>query len=356
MLGVENRDTGAELWRHVLAADGDITGAAWEEVPAATNGFGNDNNFFIAELTQFQAPNVLYASTLNGFDGMELWTVQKCDEKEPEVAPVFTGGWPNGPVPCPIPPINVPMLGTLDLCVTNSGALTLKTAMTNFGPALFLGTVNYVLGASLFVSFDGSNFIPIFIFGNGDIRQSYVWSMEEYKGRLYIGTFQRPNLLNLFGIDFSGIDQFSADQVSAGATTLQNITSTARNTMFLPNAPPLPGITGGVGIGTADIGTADIGAANSGLLDDVVESGEFSLLSLDLNDFGLMSIPTLVTETSDAFGSCYPYGIRTMTTYEDKLIIGTAGASSAGGTLILEATHIDDSSKSGKGKGKGKSA
>jgi hypothetical protein len=64
----------------------------------------------------------------------------------------------------------------------------------------FVRTVNYILGTSLFVSFNRTIFLPVFLFGNGNGILSYVWSMEIYCGRLYIGTFGRPNLRGI--IDF----------------------------------------------------------------------------------------------------------------------------------------------------------
>ena len=328
-VGVENRDTGAQLWRHPLDADGNLTsGGSWLQVPAANNGFGNSNNYFISELVlDPRSNNELYAGTLNGFDGMELWKITSCVAAEVTgvgTSQIFSGGWPGGPVPCPLPTV-----GPTDLCITNSGALTLQTAMTNKGWALFLGTVNYIFGASLFVSFDGTNFIPIFLFGNGDDRLSYVWSMEVYKGRLYIGTFQRPNLRNFLDLPSSlgvsaGMEDPLEDINPEDAVEYMQLLEDLAGSPF---SPVLPGITDQLG---------DID------LDEVVESGEFTLFSLYLSGFNTSVFPpvSVVTETSDSFGSCYQYGIRTMTLYEDKLILGTAGASSRGGTLVFEATGL----------------
>jgi hypothetical protein len=339
--GTENRDSGAELWRHALVdAGGDITGDSWEAVPAGANGFGNANNYFITELVRIPRANTLYAGTLNGLDGMELWSITSCNATnvaEVVAMPVFDGGWPSGPIPCPLPPIDLPEIGLIDLCVTNSGALTLQVAETSDGPALFLGTVNYVFGASLFVTFDGSNFIPVYLFGNGDFRQSYVWSMEEYNGRLYIGTFGRPNLLDVLGIDLPNIDLKDIDNLDPEEFVrymqLLYLQLGGTNEM-----PVIPGVTSDADAmaGAGDGGFPDFN------LDDVVESGQFSLLSLDLDGFESSNtqspIPPIVTETDDSFGSCYPYGLRTMAVYQDKLILGSAGASSRGGTLVYEAT------------------
>jgi hypothetical protein len=217
----------------------------WEQV--VDDGFDNPNNYFISELVPNPFPggdNSLYAGTLNGFDGMELWKIMSCQEDavaDVVTSQVFGGGWP-GPSECPLPSI-----GLISLCVTNSGALTLQTATINifpYGskPALFLGTVNYILGASLFVSIDGTNFLPVFLFGNGDDRLSYVWSMQEYMGRLYIGTFQRPNLRNLldlpsdFDLDISSVDALDPDKVETYMSFLEDLGGSF-------DTPALPGIT-----------------------------------------------------------------------------------------------------------------
>lgn len=345
-VGVENRDSGAQLWRHKLVDSGAITGTLWEAVTAATNGFGNPNNYFITELVQIPEPNILYAGTLNGLDGMELWRITSCDAinvAEVAATQVFGGGWPNE---CPLPPIDLPKIGPLDLCATNSGALTLHVAQTSIGPALFLGTLNYVFGASLFVTFDGIDFIPIYRFGNGDFRQSYVWSMEEYNGRLYVGTFGRPNLLYLLGIDLPNIDLQDIDWDAPSPNLDPEQFAKYMQLMYLQlggtnDMPVIPGIT-------ADAGTMAGGAATGSggfpdfNVDDIVESGQFSLFSLNLSEFSDPPKPkfpvSLVTETDDSFGSCYPYGLRTMAVYEDKLLLGSAGASHRGGTLVYEAT------------------
>lgn len=332
-VGVENRNTGAQLWRHQLLGDGILSpSGSWERVPAANNGFGNPSNYFISglELNPW-SPNSLYAGTLNGLNGMELWKITSCGASnvaQVGTSRIFGGGWPSGPEKCPHPTV----LG-FDLCITNSGALTLTTASTNFGPALFLGAVNYIFGASLFVSFDGNAFFPIFISGNGDNRLSYVWSMKVYKNRLYIGTFQRPNIKNFLDIPnrlanfFASITEnrpvLQPWDIDPELVTdyIQFLESLGGSTMM----PVLPGFT-----------QEDID------LDDVVESGKFTLFSLDLFGFNRTSIPPIVTvtETSDSFGTCDQYGIREMVVYQDKLIIGSAGASSDGGALVFEAASL----------------
>jgi hypothetical protein len=111
------------------------------------------------------------------------------------------------------------------------------------------------------------------------------------------------------------------------------------------DTPALPGITNNL----LDLDNLDLGDLDPGNLDldEVVESGEFTLFSVDLSPdffFSLVKLAqgnplvTVDTETLDSFGSCYQYGVRTMSVYNDKLILGSAGASSKGGTLVFEAT------------------
>jgi hypothetical protein len=347
-VGVENRDTGAQLWRHPLDAHGDLDpNGSWKHVPAANDGFGNPNNFFISDLVLDPLRNnTLYASTINGFEGMELWRISHCDvhdSSDVAASVVFDGGWPTGPLPCPLPTIELPSIGrklskgkggngskaakeggdstSIDLCVTNSGILTLTTV----GKAVFVGTLNYIFGASLFVTFDGEHFLPVFLFGNGDDRNSYVWAMEEYDGRLYIGTFGRPNLRNIIDIPDdididldlpSSLSDINAQDIGGLLQLLQGLGSAI-------DLSALPGIT-------AELGDID--------LDAIADSGEFSLFSLDPNEYtGDPLHPyEVVTETTNSFGSCFPYGIRTMAVLENKLVIGSAGASSDGGTLVYE--------------------
>ena len=53
---------------------------------------------------------------------------------------------------------------------------------------MFMGTVNYFDGASLYYSLNGEEFMPIDTNGLG-MRAAYVWSMTRYDDRVYVGTF-----------------------------------------------------------------------------------------------------------------------------------------------------------------------
>ena len=281
-VGVENRISGAHLYRAALGADGDVgTMPKWEIV--TENGFGNSNNLFISELEIFG--NGLYAGTLNRRNGMELWKTMTCDSASvPVFTNVFDSGWPNAT--CPLP---LPLLPRVDSCITNSGVLTLKTVENTSGDdLLFIGTVNYVLGASLFAMFPDDTIVPVFLFGNGDLTLSYIWSMELYQNRLFIGTFERPNLVNL---DYN-------------------------YTMGPPFSPS-------------------------------IANAEFTLFSLDPysnflpdpnSQVEALRNPNVAYETTDSFGTCFQYGVPSMAVNGDTggLVIGTAGAARDGGTLVFE--------------------
>ena len=54
---------------------------------------------------------------------------------------------------------------------------------------LYIGTMNFVKGATLWVNDDpqGLSFVPVFVEGNGNRWNSYVWNLREFNGRLYVG-------------------------------------------------------------------------------------------------------------------------------------------------------------------------
>lgn len=55
---------------------------------------------------------------------------------------------------------------------------------------LYIGNTDLNLGFSL-MTFDGTNFRPITFDGFGDPNNAYAWSMAEFNGRLYLGTFNQ---------------------------------------------------------------------------------------------------------------------------------------------------------------------
>jgi hypothetical protein len=58
-----------------------------------------------------------------------------------------------------------------------------------FKNRLYVGTANFFLGFSLHRTIDGYNWKQIGKLGFGDIRSKYNWDLVEYRGRLFLGTF-----------------------------------------------------------------------------------------------------------------------------------------------------------------------
>ena len=76
--------------------------------------------------------------------------------------------------------------------IGNSAAMDLVV----YGGKLYVGTMNFFVGTSLFVTADGVNFNTVYVNGNGDARNAYTWWMQEYNGRLYVATFNTGDLLD----------------------------------------------------------------------------------------------------------------------------------------------------------------
>jgi len=303
-VGVENRATGAQIFRRRLepGGQGDLSEDDWESV--VDDGFGNSNNLFVSDLAVFEGE--MYAGTINAFEGMELWKTATCDEDVPESV-VFeneiSGGYPSADVSL----------------VTNSGALTIETIDTGKGPRMmFLGTVNLFFGASLFVkTSDRPDWTPVFLFGDGNLSLSYVWSMEYYKGRLYIGTFDRSNLPSL-------LPQLTFDLPLA----LGSGADPAAVEDFLPIL--LNELEVVSRLSTEEYTIAELLEMIGGL----APTGKYTLFSLDPKKVR----DSLVEETTDGYGGdSAQYGIRTMVSHKGDLILGTAGADSQSGALIFKA-------------------
>lgn len=65
---------------------------------------------------------------------------------------------------------------------------------------LYFGTMNFESGAGLYVSTDddGTMFEALFKDGNENRMNAYVWYLQEYNGRLYIGTFKMFGEFDLY--------------------------------------------------------------------------------------------------------------------------------------------------------------
>lgn len=165
-VGAENRSTGAQIFRHKVVEGGGLDDSSdWERVGEL--GFGDTFNFFVSEFVVYQGS--LYGSTLNGLNGAELWRTAQCGNPVAEEVifeNVIRGGLGNR---------------------LNQGILTMRNIND---AALLIGTVNYLQGASLFID-DGSGSEFRLIFDNGwtSFFNSYVWAIEEFQGRIYLGTY-----------------------------------------------------------------------------------------------------------------------------------------------------------------------
>lgn len=63
---------------------------------------------------------------------------------------------------------------------------------------LYIGNTDLTLGFSL-LSYDGTNFNSVTLDGFGDPNNAYSWSMAEFNGRLYLGTFNQDFTANPIG-------------------------------------------------------------------------------------------------------------------------------------------------------------
>ncbi len=66
-------------------------------------------------------------------------------------------------------------------------------------------------------------------------------------------------------------------------------------------------------------------------------AGTFKLGGFDLYSAEEPGVDEWTMETSNGFGDIEHYGVRSMAVFQDRLIIGTATASPAGGCKIYEA-------------------
>ena len=149
-LGTENRETGGQLWR---SPDGEN----WELV--AKNGLGNRRNFSVSAMATFLGD--LYVGTWNGFQGAEVWRSSDGLNFQRVVAGGNGNRWTEG-VMC----------------------------LTPFGDSLFAPTVGFPLGGELLATKDGVSWQTVGEPGFGNPLNVYLWSMQEFRGWLYLGTFK----------------------------------------------------------------------------------------------------------------------------------------------------------------------
>eukprot|EP01068_Selenidium_serpulae_P002943 Selendium_serpulae@DN277_c0_g1_i1.p1 len=153
-VGTENYAFGGEIW----AWDG----GNWEQV--ADKGLGNRKNLSIAELKVWNG--LLYMFTWNAF-GAEIFVYDGQD-----ITRIAAGGIENK--------LNVAILG-----------------VAVYNGRMYVGTANFVSGAELYRSTDGTHFERIATKGLGDPLQAYLWRFLEHRGMLYMGTFQQGPVYGL---------------------------------------------------------------------------------------------------------------------------------------------------------------
>lgn len=176
-VGAENRVTGAKLFRRKVEMNGDFSaGSFWEEI--INDGIGDINNIWLSDFMIYN--NYFYTGTLNT-NGMQLWRTSNGIDFEN----IFVEG--NG-----LP--------------GNTAAMKLYV----YRNKLYIGTMNFFVGASLWVNDDneGISFVPVFLNGNGNPMNAYVWYLQEFQNRLYVGTFD----MELEDENFMGFDLFSSSE------------------------------------------------------------------------------------------------------------------------------------------------
>ena len=174
--------------------------------------------------------------------------------------------------------------------------------------------------------------------GFGRHENQYIWRMEEYNGKLYVGTFDTSSLLEPVGQFANGnLVTMSLDEwqnlidyavtflsISAGA---QGEDGTSADIMTLIQTVELQTLADMVlgKIVPEDADTIETINALYKLLTDVMECGSY--MSTATRGFDLYVTEDGVnfeTVTIDGFGDPYNHGCRTFAATEDGLMVGTA--------------------------------
>jgi hypothetical protein len=149
-VGTENNSSGGELWS--------FDGSNWQKKQT----FTEDSS--VAEISAFNGK--LYVGTWDFTDTFKFYASDNDGDSFQDVTPVFPGSE----------------------ALHNLGVMKL----ISYKGELYLGTVNYQDGFTLLKTADPNNpggWEVITTNGLGDPDNSYTWSMVEYNGKLYLGTF-----------------------------------------------------------------------------------------------------------------------------------------------------------------------
>jgi hypothetical protein len=151
-VGTENNVTGGELWAY--------DGSGWIQKGAGQF----DNDASVAELAVHN--NKLYVGTWDFADKYKLFESDAAVSNFSDVTPAFSGSE------------NLHNLGVMQL--------------REYKGKFYLGTVNYQDGFTLLRTSDPSDptgWEVISTNGLGDKSNAYTWSMAEWNGKLFMGTF-----------------------------------------------------------------------------------------------------------------------------------------------------------------------
>jgi len=289
---------GCEIWRY--------NGTSWTQV--VTDGLGDPENRGMRNLKVING--CLYGVTRNEVEGMEVW--RSCNGTDWER--LATGGFGLG-------------------VVNNSGR-----ALTSFNGHIYVGTDNH-WGGQIWRSSDGVTWEQVASAGISDINNIWIAEFAEFNGWLYIGT---NNILGGFqvyrtqdGLDYQRVHQGGPGQC---ALTL----SIFNNRLFLGTADIVAGFR---------LYVTDDGLDYQVVLEDGFTSlynrylwsmqeyngrlyaGTYTGALVLWGAFQLFSSAdgeAWIVEDANGFNYPYQYGIRSMTVFNGKLILGTATASPEG--------------------------
>lgn len=303
---------GCEVYRY------NDSGTSWTRV--AEEGVGNINNIGIRNMKVLK--NCIYAVTMNISDGMEV--LRSCDGDTWER--VATGGFGSR--------------------ANHSGR-----GLIEYNGYIYVGSMNYLTGVEIWRSKDGDHWENAMKGGFGSKRNSWISRFVEFDGYLYVGT------MNLRGMELyrtkDGVNyELVFDRGLGRASDWMAMTIYVfKNQIFIGTTNVLRGFSiykSADGIefervlesGYTNRSNAYIwsmqeynGRLYAGTcFDQLAWFGQFQLLSTE--DGYNWNV-----ETADGYGMNNNYGIRNMTVYNNRLIMGTA--SRLGSCKVLSAESMD---------------
>ncbi len=292
---------GAQIWRYTPEQ-------GWKQV--VKDGLGNPHNLGVRSLKVIG--ECLYGVTANHDDGMEVW--RSCDGENWEKVAVEGFGNPNN---------------------------TSGRGLGYFKGWIYVGVENRKSGAEIWRSKDGNKWERVAEKGLGDKGNWWVSDFAEFKGYLYLGT------LNIKGAQlFRTKDGVNYEPLAKKG--LEKFTNTAIMKLYVYQDQ--------LYFSTMDFFLgSDLYRSQDGVnFERVLKKGfvnHHNAYIWQLQEYkgrlyagtyyhkGFIMLPSgkfmlfsskdgenWILETDDGFGNKWYYGIRTMTTYQDWLVFGTASA------------------------------